>query len=409
MLSPKLLHIHNILWKYLGDDGFGSRHSQGIGSTREIEAPPPSLNANARFPAQSGLPSGYTPALSMKQIQQILSGKRRSSPLSGQCNIAQELEWESDASAMSHPGVIVRAIFRLLGILVWVPSSVGFEALLLLVPGTLKIRWTRVIWGVLCRLLALKINVIGRRAGSVGGARARARGDRPVIYVCNHSSWLDIPILGTILPSVFVAKGDIGRWPIMGTVSRIGRTIFVSRQKNTTGRERDEMISRLAGGDNLVLFPEGTSSDGSRVLPFMSAFFAIARPPKIPAHRKDEIGPKSEDDVSFPPGMAPLIQPISLVYDRLNGLPVNHGRRSVFAWYGDMDLGPHVWQLLRWRSGRATVVLHPPLDPDDFPSRKALSQAAWKTINETTARLRQNDIPEAPQWSRLSKNGHSRA
>lgn len=279
----------------------------------------------------------------------------------------------------------LRATARLLAIAVWVPTSVSFEALLLLVPGTAKIRWTRVIWGVLCRLLSMNIRVIGTRAGTVGGARARARGERPVIYVSNHCSWLDVPVLGTVLPSVFVAKGDIGAWPIMGTVSRIGRTIFVSRQRSTTGRERDEMVSRLIEGDNLVLFPEGTSSDGMRVLPFMSAFFAIAKMP--PLRKGAETDPPL---LTYAPGMAPLIQPVSLVYDRLDGLNVNRHRRPIFSWYGDMDLAPHVWQLAQWRSMRASVILHPPLDPDAFPSRKALAQAAWNAVAEGAALLRRN-------------------
>ncbi|MFT9440225.1 MAG: lysophospholipid acyltransferase family protein [Acetobacter papayae] len=281
----------------------------------------------------------------------------------------------------------VRAGLRLGALVVWVPLSVGFEACLLPVPGTAKIRWTRVIWGVLCKILGLRIRVIGERAGTVGGPAARKRGERPVIYIANHMSWLDVPILGTLLPSVFVAKGDIEKWPVMGLISKIGRTIFVSRQRNTTGRERDEMISRMNGGDNLVLFPEGTSSDGSRVLPFMSAFFAIAKAPKLRA--KDAVELNTPDDSS----MTPLIQPISLVYDQLDGLPLCRFRRPVFSWYGDMDLGPHVWQLLQWRHGRATVVLHEPLDPDLFPSRKALAQATWKAVAEGAATLRQHNPP----------------
>lgn len=286
----------------------------------------------------------------------------------------------------------IRGVSRLLAITVWVPLSVGFEAVLLLVPGNAKIRWTRVIWGVLCRLLSLKINVIGRRAGGVTGPKSRARGERPIIYISNHSSWIDVPVLGTVLPSVFVAKGDIEHWPIMGLISKIGRTIFVSRQRNTTGRERDEMTSRLANGDNLVLFPEGTSSDGSRVLPFMSAFFAIAKPPRL---REPEASQMLPD---FPPGMTPLIQPVSLVYDRLDGFRIGKARRTVFSWYGDMDLGPHVWQLVKRKSMRATVLLHPPLDPDDFPSRKALAQATWRAVTNGAARLRQNDEPDPPEW-----------
>lgn len=279
----------------------------------------------------------------------------------------------------------IRGAMRLGAVVVWVPLSVGFEACLLLVPGTPKIRWTRVIWGVLCKLLGLRIRVVGQRAGTVGGLQARKRGERPVIYISNHSSWVDVPVLGTLLPSVFVAKGDIEKWPVMGLISKIGRTIFVSRQRSTTGRERDEMINRMITGDNLVLFPEGTSSDGSRVLPFMSAFFAIAKLPKL----RDGMDPALLP-VNYEPGMAPLIQPISVVYDRLEGLPVHRLRRPVFAWYGDMDLGPHLWQLVQWKDSRATVILHEPLDPDLFPSRKALAQAAWRAVNQGAAELRQN-------------------
>ncbi|GGC38999.1 1-acyl-sn-glycerol-3-phosphate acyltransferase [Asaia siamensis] len=277
------------------------------------------------------------------------------------------------------------ASLRLAGIVVWVPLSVGFEALLLPIPGVMKIRWTRVIWGVLCKLLDLDIKMIGRPVGTVGGQKGRDRGERPVIYVANHSSWLDIPVLGTKIYSVFVAKGDIERWPIMGLVSKIGRTIFVSRNRSTTGRERDEMITRLATGDNLILFPEGTSSDGSRVLPFMSTFFAIAKLPRLPKNAPPV------DMPSYPPGLTPLIQPISLVYDRLEGLPVNRTKRAVFAWYGDMDLGPHVWQFLKKRNKRATILMHPPLAPEDFPSRKALANAAWAAVAQGAAALRQNN------------------
>ncbi|WP_281700487.1 1-acyl-sn-glycerol-3-phosphate acyltransferase, partial [Acetobacter malorum] len=173
----------------------------------------------------------------------------------------------------------------------------------------------------------------------------------------------------------------------------IGRTIFVSRQRSTTGRERDLMIRRMVDGDNLVLFPEGTSSDGSRVLPFMSAFFAIAKLPRL------RNGEKSLLPITYAPGMSPIIQPVSVVYDELEGLPVSRLRRPVFAWYGDMDLGPHLWQLVQWHKSRATVVLHEPLDPELFPSRKALAQAAWNSVARGAADLRQNLDP-APQPGR---------
>lgn len=281
----------------------------------------------------------------------------------------------------------LRAVTRLCALTVWVPLSVGFEACLLPIPGIAKICWTRVVWGVLCRIIGLRIRVVGERVGTIGGYRARKRGERPVIYVSNHTSWLDVPVLGTILPSVFVAKEDIEHWPIMGLVSKIGRTIFVSRQRSTTGHERDVMIQRMAHGDNLVLFPEGTSSDGSRVLPFMSAFFSIAKLSLSKARLSDH------PTLSQTSTITPLIQPVSVVYDSLDGLPIGRLRRPVFSWYGEMDLGPHVWQLLQKREGRATVILHEPLDPDLFPSRKALAQATWKSVVHGAADLRQNHTP----------------
>jgi len=153
----------------------------------------------------------------------------------------------------------------------------------------------------------------------------------------------------------------------VGTVARLGRTVFVSRQRQATGRERNMMRERLGVGDNLLLFPEGTTSDGSRVLPFRSAFFAIA---------------EGEEP--------PLIQPISVVYDRLGGLPAGRANRPVFAWYGDMDLATHFWRFAQHRGLRASVLLHPPLDPARFASRKALSNAVWQAVADGASTLRQN-------------------
>jgi hypothetical protein len=107
---------------------------------------------------------------------------------------------------------------------------------------------------------------------------------------------------------------------------------------------------------------------------FRTPFFAVAMPD---AH-----------------GQAPLVQPVSLAYDQLAGLPTGRASRPLFAWYGDMDLGSHLWRLMQWRGMRATVLLHPPLDPADFADRKALAQATWKAVADGAARLRQNRPPE---------------
>ena len=211
----------------------------------------------------------------------------------------------------------------------------------------------------MCRLIGLRVRVIGTIARPASG--------RSVVFASNHSSYLDILVLGGTLDACFIAKEEVGRWPIVRTVARLGRTVFVSRRARNTGRERDSMRDRLQGGDNLVLFPEGTSSDGSRVLPFRSAFFGVV-----------------EGDTP------PLIQPVSVVYDQLGGLPTGRATRAVFAWYGDMELGSHCWQLLQHSGLRGTMLLHAPIDPAAYPSRKALAQAVWATVADGAATLRQN-------------------
>jgi 1-acyl-sn-glycerol-3-phosphate acyltransferase len=266
-------------------------------------------------------------------------------------------------SALMRP---LRVVRRGLGVLLWTLPCMAIQAVCLMLPGRAKVVYARLYWSVVCRLLGLRVRTIGSPAGSAGG--------RPVVFVANHSSWLDIPVLGGRLEACFVSKDEVGRWPLVGTVARLGRTVFISRQRHATGRERDALRERLAVGDNLLLFPEGTTSDGSRVMPFRTAFFAIA---------------EGADP--------PLIQPVSVAYDRLGGLPTGRASRPVFAWYGDMDLATHFWGFARHRGLRASILLHPPLDPTRFASRKALSHAVWQAVADGASTLRQNRPVEAPK------------
>ncbi len=256
----------------------------------------------------------------------------------------------------------LRAARRGASIALWTVPAALVQAACLALPGRAKIVFARLYWASLCKLIGLDVRVIGTPAQRLDG--------RPVVFASNHSSWLDVLVLGGVVEACFIAKAEVGRWPVIQTIARLGRTVYVSRRATSTGRERDDMRGRLDAGDNLILFPEGTSSDGSRVLPFRSAFFSIV-------DTKDT-------------GRAPLIQPVSVVYDQLAGLPMGRASRPVFAWYGDMDLGSHFWRLAQHRGLRATILLHAPVDPAAYPSRKALSQAVWQTVAEGAATLRQN-------------------
>ena len=201
------------------------------------------------------------------------------------------------------------------------------------------------------------------------------RGDmstlRPTLFVCNHTSYLDVSVLGSIITGSFIAKAEVAEWPLFGYLAKLQRTVFVDRQRRaTTHHQRDQLAERLDEGDSLILFPEGTSNDGNRTLPFRSALFGVAE-------RKGESGR---------PQPSPLtIQPVSLAYVRLNGMPIGRSLRPFLAWYGDMELLAHLWQVAGL--GRITVAVefHPPVTIAQFASRKALSEHCQRAVAEGVA------------------------
>lgn len=247
-----------------------------------------------------------------------------------------------------------RAVRRLVSLVLWTLIAIPIQALLLLLPGRGHMAFARVYHRTLCALMGLRIQVVGE-----------ASRDAPVLFVSNHSSWLDVLALGATLEASFVAKTDIERWPVVSTVAKLGRTVFVSRRRAGTKGEADAIRTRLAASDSLILFPEGTTSDGGRVLPFRSAFLSVA-------------------------DTARVVQPVSVVFDRLGGLPACRRDRPLFAWYGDMDIFSHFWRLARRPGGRATIILHKPLDPADWPDRKALAAACAQVVADSCSTLRQN-------------------
>jgi 1-acyl-sn-glycerol-3-phosphate acyltransferase len=257
----------------------------------------------------------------------------------------------------------VRAVRRSILILLWSLLAAPVQAVFLAFPGPSRVAFARLYWMVSARLMGLRIRTTG--------AVATTAGHRPVIFVSNHSSWLDVVVLGATLPACFVSKLDVADWPGISLVAKLGRTVFVSRLRTSTGRESDDMRRRLADGDNLILFPEGTTSDGSRVLPFRSSFLSVAT---------------AEPQ--------PLVQPVSVVFDRLAGLPTGRATRPIFAYYGDMAIGPHYWRLAQCHGLGASIVLHQPLDPKNYADRKALSQAAWRAVAAGADSLRQNRTPK---------------
>ena len=177
-------------------------------------------------------------------------------------------------------------------------------------------------------------------------------------FVSNHLSYLDIPILGSTFPLRFIAKSEVQFWPIFGFLSKLARTIFIKRNRSDSLIQKRKILNFLSAGDKVLIFPEGTTSDGNRVLDFKSSSFAALENEKF------------------------LIQPIIILYSDLNGIPINRWLRPVIAWYGDMDLKPHILKLLSLRSIKARLIYIDPVCSSDFASRKNLSIYLEKKIKD---------------------------
>ncbi len=169
------------------------------------------------------------------------------------------------------------------------------------------------------------LRLIGVRVRQVGEPAA----GRPLLLLSNHCSWLDICVVGSLFPLFFVAKSEVATWPVIGLLAKLQRTVFVDRaRRSATGKVNREIAERLGAGDPVVLFAEGTSSDGNRVLPFRSALVGAVRE-------------------AFDGERHVLVQPMSVAYVRLQGLPMGRSHRHVAAWTGDLELAPHLLEVLR--------------------------------------------------------------
>ncbi|MGQ0742467.1 MAG: lysophospholipid acyltransferase family protein [Alphaproteobacteria bacterium] len=214
---------------------------------------------------------------------------------------------------------------------------------------------------MVCRLIGVRITVLGEPVQ-----------DRGVLLAANHTGWLDIPVLSAVARISYVAKGEIADWPFFGLLAKLQRTVFIHRGERAKAvHDRDQIRDRLVAGDALVIFPEGTSNDGNRVLGFKSALLSAA-----------ELS-LSEDDKGV--RHAP-VQPVSIAYVGLHGIPMGRENRPFFAWYGDMELVPHLWDAFELGPVDVVVEFHPPLTIDEAGGRKELAALAEAAVRAGLAR-----------------------
>lgn len=205
---------------------------------------------------------------------------------------------------------------------------------------------------VVAALFGIHITVTGKRVTGEG-----------VLLVANHTSWADIVIFSAVAPISFVAKAEVASWPFFGTLARLQRTVFVDRaRRSATGETRDAIRDRLLEGDALVLFPEGTSHTGNTVLPFKSALLGAA-------------------EARLADGRYVKVQPVSAAFIGLHGLPMGRENRPFFAWYGDMEMVPHLWEALLAGPLDVAVQFHEPFSLD-MMDRKELARRAEEEVRQ---------------------------
>ena len=172
-----------------------------------------------------------------------------------------------------------------------------------------------------------------------------------ILYVANHVSWFDIICLGSILNARFIAKKEVASMGIFGFLSTLSNTVYIDNENKKRVVEYNKFINeKLKNGENFIIFPEGTTSDGNRVLEFKSSAFS------------------SVENQDF------TIQPIVIVYSDLNGIPINRWLRPMIAWYGDMDLKPHLLKLVGLMSIKVKLFYLEPVNTKNFNNRKCLSK-----------------------------------
>jgi lyso-ornithine lipid O-acyltransferase len=222
---------------------------------------------------------------------------------------------------------------------------------------------------LLARLMRARIRVVGAPADG-----------QAALIVANHVSWLDIPVIGASFPAVFVAKREIAGWPVIGLGARLLHTVFVDRaRRQQTGDATAEIARRLTDGDSVVLFAEGTSSDGNRVLPFRSALVGAAN------EVLGQLGPASRV----------VVQPLSVCYTGLQGLPMGRQHRPVVAWYGDLDFLPHLKEYIQRGAVDAVVTFGEPIAYEARTDRKELARSLENTVRRMTVQALRGHAAEA--------------
>lgn len=224
---------------------------------------------------------------------------------------------------------------------------------------------------VLCAVIGIRVRQIGERSPEF-----------PLLILANHASWLDIVVITSLTPAVFIAKKEVATWPLFGWLAKLQRSVFIDRERrHKTGAATAEIAERLLGGDAVVLFAEGTSGDGNRTLPFRSALIGAVHHAIARSTHHDAV----------------TVQPLSLAYVGLSGMPISRAFRERVSWYGDIDLIPHLIGVLRHGAIDVVASWGEPVAYGVSADRKEIARNAETAVRRMTASaLRRAPPAKAP-------------
>lgn len=248
----------------------------------------------------------------------------------------------------------LRAVLRGLAVLAVILLGLVFMLLLRLIEKPLfgLVRpvtpWiTQAVCTTTLALLGLRLRLSGEQMKRRKGA-----------VVANHSSWLDIFVLNARKNIYFVSKAEVAGWPGVSWLAKATGTVFIERDRKQAGAQVEMFRTRLGAGHKLLFFPEGTSTDGRRVIPFKTTLFAAFFDEALRAEMH--------------------IQPVTVIYRAPRGRDARF-----YGWWGSQDLGPHLLKVLaQRRNGEVELVYHEPVQVSEFADRKALAAYCEKTVRE---------------------------
>lgn len=204
-----------------------------------------------------------------------------------------------------------------------------------------------------CAIFRIRLTVIG----------SPNKGQQ-TLYMSNHISYLDIPVIGSVLKSSFVAKSEVQGWAVFGFLGSLQQTVYMKRQRTKIVEEKNALQTRMDGGNSLIIFPEGTSTSGLEVEPFKSSLFSLA------------MGEGNENL---------YIQPITLRVISIDGrAPQSKEEQDIYAWPRDMDmeLHHHLWRFAKTTGAKMELTFHAPLRASEYKDRKVLAKACHERVSK---------------------------